>query len=100
IHDTSQRPCAPNTLPAQASHVGAFFTLNATPLKFLEAYASIRTYANSNDQGRPPLLQVLGDTTFGAKVFTPPKIGKPLTFGGELQVLLLNGTGDVGLAGG
>lgn len=83
-----------------ASHVGAFFTLNATPVKFLEGYASIRTYANSNDQGRPPLLQVLGDTTFGVKVFTPPKLGKLFTFGGEIQLLLLNGTGDVGLAGG
>jgi outer membrane protein OmpA-like peptidoglycan-associated protein len=83
-----------------ASHVGGLFTLNATPLPFLEGYAALRTYANANDQGRPALLQVLGDTTFGVKAFTPPKIGKPLTFGGEVQLLLLNGTGDVGLAGG
>ncbi len=29
---------------------------------------------------------VLGDTTFGVKAFTPTKIGKPLSFGGELAV--------------
>ena len=42
-----------------ASHVGAFFALNVTPLPFLEAYAAIRTYANSDDQGKPQLLQLL-----------------------------------------
>ncbi|KYF69006.1 OmpA family protein [Sorangium cellulosum] len=92
--------CGPDALEDSASHVGALFALNATPLPFLEGYAAIRTFANANDQGRPRLLQVLGDTTFGVKAFTPTKIGKPLSFGGEAQLLLLNGTGDVGLAGG
>ncbi|MEJ7735415.1 MAG: carboxypeptidase-like regulatory domain-containing protein, partial [Polyangiaceae bacterium] len=86
-------------LEDSASHVGAFFTLNATPAKFLEAYASIRTFANQNDKGTPPLLQVLGDTTFGVKLFSPNP-GKLFHFGGELQLMLLNGTGGVGLAGG
>ncbi|WP_437275554.1 carboxypeptidase regulatory-like domain-containing protein [Sorangium sp. So ce375] len=92
--------CGPDAKEDSASHVGAFFALNATPLPFLEGYASIRTFANANDQGRPRLLQVLGDTTLGVKAFTPTKIGKPFSFGGEAQLLLLNGTGDVGLAGG
>src|SRR6185436_4400702 len=82
-----------------SSHVGAFFTLNATPFSFLEAYAAIRTYANSNSQGRPQLLQVLGDTTLGVKAFLPNKLGRIFTVGGEIQLLLLNGTGDVGVAG-
>ena len=84
-----------------ASHVGAFFALNATPLSWLEGYATIRTYANSNDQGgrSTQLLQVLGDTTFGAKAFTPARLGKLFTFGGEAQLLLLNGLGDVGVGG-
>jgi outer membrane protein OmpA-like peptidoglycan-associated protein len=92
--------CSGENREDDASHVGGFFTLNATPLSFLEAYGSIRTYANSNSEGSPQLLQVLGDTTLGAKAFTPPKLVGPLSFGGELQLLLLNGTGDVGLAGG
>jgi len=92
--------CGPDAREDSASHVGGFFTVNATPFSFLEGYASLRTYANYNDQGRPSLLQVLGDTTFGVKLFTPNKIGKTFTFGGELQLMLLNGTGDVGVAGG
>ncbi|MBK8939163.1 MAG: OmpA family protein [Polyangiaceae bacterium] len=83
-----------------ASHVGGFFSLNATPLSFLEAYAALRTYANSNDQGRPGLLQVLGDTTFGVKGFTPEKLLGPMQVGAEAQLLLLNGAGDVGPVGG
>jgi len=83
-----------------ASHVGGFFNLSVTPLSFLEGYAQLRTYANSNSEGSPQLLQVLGDTTFGVKGFTPNKIAGFLTVGGEAQLFLLNGTGDVGPAGG
>jgi outer membrane protein OmpA-like peptidoglycan-associated protein len=92
--------CGPNNAEDKASHVGGFFAVNATPLSFLEAYLALRTYANSNDQGRPQLLQVLGDTTLGAKAFLPPKLGRPFTFGGEVQVFMLNGTGGVGPNGG
>ena len=84
----------------EASHVGGFFSLSATPFSFLEAYASLRTYANSNSEGSPQLLQVLGDTTIGVKGFTPTGLLGPMQVGGEVQLLLLNGTGDVGVAGG
>ena len=94
-------PCNPgNFTEDEASHVGAFFTLNATPFSFLEAYGQIRTYANPNDQSTPQLLQVLGDTTIGVKAFTPMRIANTLTFGGDLRLLLLNGAGGVGVAGG
>jgi hypothetical protein len=83
-----------------ASHVGGLFTLNATVLPFLEAYANIRTYANSNTEGSPQLLQVLGDTTLGVKGFTPAGTLGAFSAGGEVQLLLLNGSGDVGVAGG
>ncbi|HEY4119544.1 MAG TPA: hypothetical protein VGM56_16865, partial [Byssovorax sp.] len=92
--------CNSSNKKDSASHVGGTFTLNATPFSFLEAYLNLRTYANSDDQGSPQLLQVLGDTTIGVKAFRPPKLGQLLTFGGEAQLLLLNGAGDVGLAGG
>jgi outer membrane protein OmpA-like peptidoglycan-associated protein len=84
----------------EASHVGGFFTLSATPFSFLEAYASLRTYANSNSEGAPQLLQVLGDTTLGVKGYTPSGLLGPMQVGGEVQLLLLNGTGDVGVSGG
>jgi hypothetical protein len=92
--------CSPENAEDEASHIGGFFSLNATPFSFLEGYAQLRTYANSNTEGSPQLLQVLGDTTFGVKAFTPNKIANFLTFGGEMQLFLLNGTGDVGPAGG
>jgi outer membrane protein OmpA-like peptidoglycan-associated protein len=93
-------PCNPDGSEDDHSHVGAFFALNATPFSFLEAYAGIRTYANSNNMGSPQLLQVLGDTTLGLKVFTPFRIGNNLTVGGDFRLLLLNGAGDVGVSGG
>ncbi len=83
-----------------ASHVGGFFSLSATPVSFLEAFANLRTYANSNDQGSPQLLQVLGDTTIGVKGFTPLGLLGPVQVGADAQLLLLNGTGDVGVSGG
>ncbi len=95
----STNPCEPQAQNDSASHVGGWFSLNATPLSFLEAYAGIRTYANSSSLGTPTLLQVLGDTTLGAKVFTPNRIGNVLTVGGDFRLLLLNGAGDVGVAG-
>jgi outer membrane protein OmpA-like peptidoglycan-associated protein len=92
-------PCGPTAVEDSASHVGAFFALNATPLEFLEAYALIRTYANANDQSSPGLLQVLGDTTLGLKPYLPFRLANNLTFGADIRLLLLNGAGDVGVSG-
>ncbi|MBM4359119.1 MAG: hypothetical protein FJ096_13520, partial [Deltaproteobacteria bacterium] len=93
-------PCEPTAQNDATSHIGGWFTINATPFPFLEAYAGLRTYANSNSLGTPTLLQVLGDTTIGVKAFTPSRIGDMLTVGGDLRLLLVNGAGDVGVAGG
>lgn len=84
----------------EASHFGATFAASATVTNFLEGYVAIRSYANSNDQGSPQLLQVLGDTTIGAKVFLPTEPGRLFNVGADLQLLLLNGSGGVGLDGG
>ncbi len=92
--------CSGQNNEDSASHVGGFFSLSATPFSFLEAYAALRTYANSNSEGSPQLLQVLGDTTIGLKGFTPHKLLGPIQAGAEAQLLLLNGTGDVGVSGG
>ncbi|MCU0694471.1 MAG: OmpA family protein, partial [Polyangiaceae bacterium] len=100
---TDDRPCG--TDPAtgkghiddEASHFGATFGLSVTPLAYLEAFASFRSYANSNNRGRPELLQVLGDSILGVKSFMPAEPDRILRFGGEAQLLLVNGTGGVGL---
>jgi outer membrane protein OmpA-like peptidoglycan-associated protein len=90
--------CSRDNLGDTANHVGGFFSVSATPVSFLEAFATIRTYANYNDQGKPKLLEVLGDTTFGLKGFTP-RVGKYFSFGAEAQLMLLNGAGAVGPLG-
>jgi outer membrane protein OmpA-like peptidoglycan-associated protein len=92
-------PCTTHQTDS-VSHFGATFAASATLTKFLEGYVGIRSYANSNDQGSPELLQVLGDTTLGLKAFLPVEPGRVLNAGLDLQLLLLNGTGGVGLDGG
>lgn len=90
--------CSKDNIGDTANHVGAFFSVSATPVSFLEAFATIRTYANYNDQGKPKLLQVLGDTTLGVKAFTP-RLKNYFSFGAEAQLNLLMGAGAVGPLG-
>ncbi len=78
-----------------ASHLG----INATILPFLEGYVGFHASATDNDQGRPQLLQVLGDTSIGLKGFMPHNPDQIFSAGGEAQLWLLNGTGGVGLDG-
>lgn len=96
---TEDRPCGPGRTEDEASHFGTTASLSVTPLPYLEVFGSFRSYANSNDQGRPELLQVLGDSILGLKAFTPAEPNKMLRFGGEAHLLLVNGTGGVGLDG-
>lgn len=80
-----------------AQHVGGTATLSYSPLDFLEIFASIRAYANSNDRERPSLFQVLGDTTFGVK--GAARVWRGLYLGGYASLYLLNRSGDIGLLG-
>lgn len=81
-----------------SDHIGGRLTLSMQVLKWLEPYLATSTFANSNAANRPALLQVLGDSTLGAKVHAP--IGKVFSVGGAFELWLLNGTGAVGLDGG
>lgn len=68
-----------------------------TLTKWLEMYANTAAYANSNAANRPALIQVLGDSLLGAKVFGG--LSKVFFIGGALTLQLVNGTGAVGLDG-
>ncbi|MEB2323113.1 MAG: OmpA family protein, partial [Sorangiineae bacterium] len=81
------------------SQIGAHLGLSATILPFFEAYAGLHSRATSNDQGRPQLLQVLGDSNLGVKFFLPYAPDRIFNVGGEAELWLLNGTGSVGLDG-
>lgn len=77
------------------SHIGGSLSLSWTPFDFIEIYASIASYANSNLLESPQLFQVLGDTLIGIKGYY--EVVPWLTIGGDVSVQLLNTVGDIGL---
>jgi outer membrane protein OmpA-like peptidoglycan-associated protein len=83
----------------EVTRLGAHLGINATLVSFLEGYMGLHAFATENDQGRPQLLQVLGDMNLGLKAFIPHNPDQIFSAGGELQLWLLNGTGGVGLNG-
>jgi outer membrane protein OmpA-like peptidoglycan-associated protein len=96
---TSECPILPGeTEPTEddASRSGMEFGLSVTPLPYLEAFGGLHSSATYNDHGTPKLLQALGDGNLGVKGFMPYEPDTVFTFGGEGQLWLLNGTGDVG----
>ncbi len=97
---TSSHPCGAGRTGDKSTHFGTTAALSVTPLPYLEVFGSFRSYANSNDLGRPKLLQVLGDSILGVRAFMPVTPDRLFRFGGEAQLLLVNGTGGVGLDGG
>lgn len=78
-------------------HIGGSLSLSWSPWDFLEIYASLQSYANSNAAESPSLFQVLGDTRLGLKAYY--EVLPFLTLGGDVQVALLNTVGDIGLVG-
>ena len=104
---TPEFPCAnprgPGKIVTGASgHSGASLTLGVTVAKLgnggLETWLSTSAYANSHAGNRPGLLQVLGDSTLGVKYAAP--VSDVFRLGGAMEMLLLNGSGSVGLVGG
>ncbi|MBN2192862.1 MAG: carboxypeptidase regulatory-like domain-containing protein [Polyangiaceae bacterium] len=88
-----------NPAEDEMSRIGADIGLSLSLAEFLEAYMGMHASATSNNQGRPELLQVLGDSNWGLKGFLPHRPGRILGVGGELELWLLNGTGGVGIDG-
>ena len=79
----------------QADHIGGSLSLGWTVHENVELWASIQSYANSNNTGDPTLFQVLGDTQIGVKGFG--RVLPFLTVGGDFTLQLLNTVGDIGL---
>jgi len=103
---TAKYPCqnpkggAPVTSD-KMNHVGGTLSLGVslfrTPGGAIDFYGSIATYANSDTENRPELLQVLGDSNLGLKYVA--RKGDYMNLGAFAEALLINGTGAVGLAG-
>ena len=94
----SGTPCG-SARNASETHLGSSVALSFTPAPFLEAFASLHSFANSNDRQSPTLLQVLNNTALGAKVFAPKPLAGIWGLGGSAELRLLNGSGAVGLSG-
>ena len=74
--------------------------ISATLFPFLEATFNMRSMATSDTRSRPRLLQVLGDSSLGVKGFAPIEPDQIWGVGGLAQLLLMNGAGTLGPAGG
>ncbi len=94
---SSSRPCD-DSAHDSASHFGTTVGLSVTPVSFFEAYGSLRSFANADDEHSPGLLDVLGNTALGVKFFTPEPLGV-FAFGGSAELDLLSGSGSVGFDG-
>lgn len=77
-----------------AGHVG----LSATPFDFLEAYAAVHMSSTSNSLGSPRVLETLGDTDLGVKVFTPRTARSMWSAGVATEAWFLNGADTVGVS--
>lgn len=80
-----------------ADHIGGRLRLSMQVAKWLDTYLATSALANSNPANRPSLLQVLGDSTLGAKAHG--KLSNVFHLGGAFELWLVNGTGSVGLDG-
>lgn len=94
----AQTPCG-TAVHASETHLGSSASLSVTPLAFLEAFVNLHSFASSNDQQSPALIQVLSNTTLGAKGFTPELLAGMFGLGGSAELRLLNGSGNVGPSG-
>lgn len=78
-----------------AQRFGGSLAVSWTAHQNLEVFASLQSYATTNDGSDPPLIQVLGDTHLGIKGFH--WITPFLAIGGDLDLNLLNHVGDIGV---
>jgi outer membrane protein OmpA-like peptidoglycan-associated protein len=80
-----------------ADHIGGRLRVSMQVAKWLDTYIATSALANSNPANRPALLQVLGDSTLGAKAHG--QLSRIFHLGGAFELWLVNGTGSVGLDG-
>jgi outer membrane protein OmpA-like peptidoglycan-associated protein len=72
-------------------------TLTVTPTSFLEANLGIHSHAYSDNFNSPSVIQALGDTYAGLKVFTPRSADQIFSLGWFGQLRLLSSAGNIGV---
>lgn len=73
--------------------------ISATPAEGIEAFGGVRSTSSSSTQNLPKVLDVVGDVTLGARLFTPPTPGQVLALGLEGDVTFLKGSDEAGVDG-
>jgi outer membrane protein OmpA-like peptidoglycan-associated protein len=92
-------PCGSSTTAQdQATLWTTRAQLSVTPLEFLEAHGSIRYQTTEDDLGRPHVIDTVGDSTLGLKLFQPARRDRVLSLGGGAKLDLRTGPGEVGIA--
>jgi outer membrane protein OmpA-like peptidoglycan-associated protein len=96
---TCALPGNPRPIPTpgtdKLTQFGTRLLLSATPVDFFEAYAALRYQSTADSKGQPHAIEIVGDTTLGVKLFTPPGPNSILSFGGALDMLLISSPGGV-----
>jgi hypothetical protein len=92
-------PCDAAGSEDETGGFGALFAVNATPFRFLEAYAGVRGRSVGVTVAASELSFIGVDANLGAKLFTPFKIKNVMSLGGELRLTSSTGEGDVGTSG-
>lgn len=85
------------TVPDDTSRIGATLTASYSPLRYLEIFTALKSFATSNNREVPTLFQVLGDAQLGAKGVFP--ITRGFTIGASVAAIFLNRAGGIGLNG-
>lgn len=80
-----------------AKRSSSALTLTITPTSFLEASLGIHSHAYSDNFNAPSVIQALGDTYAGLKVFTPRSADQIFSLGWFGQLRLLNSAGSIGV---
>lgn len=78
-------------------HGGGVLIANVTPIEHLELAARVATYTTANRTTDPDVIQVIGDVHLHAKGYG--RLFPWLAVGGDVDVALLNGVGEVGVQG-
>ena len=71
--------------------------LSATLTSYLEASALLHAQSVSDNFASPSVMQVIGDTSFGLKAFTPRHPDQLFSVGALGQLRLLGGSGGIGI---
>ena len=95
--DVCSRPKTVSDAQDVARRNTADLSLTITPSSYLELMLGTHSHAFSDNFNSPSVIQALGDTYGGFKLFTPRSPDQVFSVGGLGQLRLLNSAGTIGI---